>query len=291
MTKKLEKFRVQLIVTAVVAGIMIIVANSAIWANRYLVNSDTFTKTAVTSLTSDSSTEALASEIVDTALADYPVVKNIVGDTATNFISGLLGSGRMEQALTAAISRIQIFLTSPQKDPVVIDLSGAKSTVEQLITLSGRQDQVQFDVNKIPNQITVFDPSNYPNFYQYTVVLTWLSPLMALGAIALLAWPYIAHRNRYREIMIIQGAIVAAAGVFGLLIGPLFRPLVLGNVTSANLRVVVGNLYDAFIATFNSQTMFIVWAGLLAIAVSVGIILYDHYKLRAKHAKVVAKKK
>jgi hypothetical protein len=278
MTKKLEKFQVRVLITAVIAGFLIVVANSAIWANRYLSDTDNFTQTAVTAITSDSSTDAIASEIVDKALADYPAVKNVVDDAATNFISGLLGSARMQKALTQVVSRLQIFLTTPQKQPVVINLEGAKTTVNQLIQLSGREGQTNFDPNKIPDQITVFDPAKYPNFYHYTVILTWLSPLAALGAVALLAWPYVAQRAKYRQVMLIQGACVTLAGLLALLVGPLFRPVVLANVSSINMRVLVTNLYDAFMATFNQQTYWVIGMGVLAAAVSVGISAYLHYR-------------
>lgn len=282
MTKKLETFRRNVIITGVIAGFLIVVANSAVWVNRYLSDTSNFTRTAVTSLTSESSTDALATEIVDIALADYPTIKGVVDDTAVNFISGLLGSARLEQGMTQVVSRLQVFLTSPQKPPVVINLEGAKDVVTRLIQLSGREGETRIDPSKIPDQITVFDPAKFPNFYQYTVVITWLSPLLAIGAIALLAWPYLKDRTRYKEIMIIQGVCVAVAGLFALLLGPLFRPLALGNITSVNLRIVVGNLYDAFIATFNTQTMYVIGAGLLAIAVSIGITVAQHYQAKKK---------
>lgn len=269
-----------MIITGIVAGILIVIANSAIWANRYIVDTNNFTTTAVTSITSESSTDALATEIVDTALADYPAIKSVVDDTAINFISGLLGSGRMEKALTGVVSRLQVFLTSPQKPPVVINLEGAKDTVTKLITLSGREGETKFDPNKIPDEITVFDPSKYPNVYQYTVALTWISPLAAIGAVALLAWPYVKSRKDYREIMIIQGACIALAGLFALLIGPLFKPLALGNIQSSNMRVVVGNLYDAFINTFNMQTGYVISLGIIVVIVSVGIGVADHYRVK-----------
>lgn len=287
MTKKLETFRRNVLITAIIGGLFIVVANSAVWVNRYLSDTDNFTQTAVTSLTSESSTDALANEIVDTALADYPTIKNVVDDTAVNFISGLLGSGRMKQAMTQVVARLQIFLTSPQKPPVVINLEGAKTVVNRLIELSGREGETRINPDEIPNKITVFDPAKFPNFYHYTVVLTWLSPLLGLAALALLAWPYIQKRDRYKEVMIIQGVCVTVAGLLALLLGPLFRPIALGSISSVNLRVVVGNLYDAFISTFNSQTMYVVVLGLLAIAVSVGISLTQHFRNlpRSKKAK------
>lgn len=284
MTKNRNTFQLHVLITALIASVLIVVANSAVWVNRYLNDTDNFTSTAVASLTSESSTNAIAAEIVDTALADYPTVKGVVGDTATNFISGLLSSSRMQSAVTQLVSRLQIFLTSPQKQPVVINLEGAKDFVERLIEVSGREGETNIDVNKIPNQVTVFDPAKYPNFYHYTVVLNWLSPLLAIGAIALLAWPYVKDRTKYRRVMLIQGACVAAAGLLALLVGPLFKPMVLGNVQSANMRVVVGNLYTAFINTFNNQTLFVIAAGVLAIVVSVGIGVYQHYRHSAKPA-------
>jgi len=284
-SNKLTNFRRNAIITAIVAGILIVVANSAIWANRYIVDTNNFTKTAVTSITSESSTDALATEIVDVALADYPTIKSVVDDTAINFISGLLGSSRMEQALTGVVSRLQVFLTSPQKSPVVINLEGAKETVNNLIKLSGREGETKFDPNKIPNEITVVDPSKYPNFYDYTVALTWIGPLAGIGALALLAWPYVKNRNSYREIMVIQGACIAAAGLLALLIGPLFKPIALGNVQSVNMRVVVGNLYDAFISTFNSQTGYVISLGLIMVVVSVGIGVAQHYRVKTSKKK------
>lgn len=285
MTTKLEKFRRNVIIMGVVAGLLLVVANSAIWVNRYLSDTDNFTRTAVTSLTSESSTDALATEIVDVALADYPAIKGVVDDTAINFISGLLGAGRTEQALTALVGRLQVFLTSPQKPPVVINLEGAKETINNLIKLAGREGETKFDPNEIPNQITVFDPAKFPNFYNYTVALTWTSPLAGIGALVLLAWPYVQNRNRYREIMVIQGICVAAAGALALLIGPLFKPIALGNIASPNLRVVVGNLYDAFIATFNQQTAGLIIAGTVAVVVVAGIVVAQHYRTKSPSKK------
>jgi len=285
MALKLGKFRVRLLITSLVAAVLIVVANSAIWANRYFNDTDNFTRTAVTSLTSDSSTDAIASEIVDRALVDYPTVKNLVDDTAVNFISGLLGSDRMQQVMTKLVSRMQIFLTSLQREPIVVNLSGAKDTINRLIQLAGREGETRFDPDKIPDEITIIDPSKYPNFYQAGVTLMWLSPILVIGAAILLAWPYLSDRSRYREILAFQGGALVLAGLLALLLGPLFRPMVLGNIQSANLRVVVGNLYNAFIETYTSQTMFLIVLGLLTLAISASLVIARHYRAKPRRKK------
>jgi hypothetical protein len=282
VNKPSRNFRRNVVITGIIAGLFIVLANSAIWVNRYLFDSNNFTNTAVSSLTSDSSRNALATEITDQALKDYPKIKSVVDDTAINFISGLLGSNRVEQILTKTVSRLQIFLTSPKREPVVINLENTKEIISRLIQVSGREEEALIDPAKIPDQITVFNPDNFPNFYNAGVTLTWLSPLLGIGAIALLAWPYVGHRKQYQELLIIQGACVAVFGILALLLGPLVRPVALGNIQSANIRIVVGNIYDAFIATFNSQTMLVIGFGLLAIITSGVIIGIQRYKTSKK---------
>ena len=73
--------------------------------------------------------------------------------------------------------------------------------------------------------------------------------------------------------MIVQGASFILVGLVSLLIGPIFRPSVLEPFQNPNGRVVVGNLYNAFIATFNSQTMIFIWLGIGLIALSIVIRL------------------
>lgn len=278
--KSTDKLRRNVLVTSIIAGVFILVANTAIWINRYMFNSENFTTTAVTSLTSESSRTAIATEITDQALKDYPKIKSVVDDTAVNFISSLLDSSRTEKVLTGAVSRLQIFLTSPKRDPVVINLTTAKDVISRLIEVSGRQDEARIDPATIPDQITIFNPDNFPNFYGAGVTLSWLSPLLGLSAIALLAWPYVKNRNRYKELLILQGVCVAIFGVLALFIGPLVRPVVLGNIQSANMRVVVGNLYSAFTAAFNAQSYVIIAVGLIAVATSIGITALKRYRTK-----------
>ncbi len=273
-----KNLRRNVLITAIVAGLFVIFANSAIWINRYLFDTNNFTTTAVSSLTSDSSRKALSTEITDQALKDYPKIKSVVDDTAVNFISGLLGSSRVEQILTKMVSRLQIFLTSPKREPVVINLENTKDVITRLIQVSGREEEARIDPAKIPDQITVFDPDNFPNFYQYGVSLTWLSPILGIGSIVLLSWPYVNHRKYFRQLLFIQGACIAGFGLLALLLGPLVRPVALSNIQSANMRVVVGNLFDAFMATFNSQTMIVIGVGSAGVIISGIFVVLKRYK-------------
>ncbi len=285
-TPKKDNFKLYAIITSLVAGFFLIIANSALWANRYIFDTENFTSTAVTSITSESSRKAMATEITDRALADYPKISAIVGDKAASVLTGLLGSDAVEKITTKAVSKLQVFLTSPQREPVEYNFVGLKESITKLIEITGREDEARIDVSKIPDSVTLFDPADYPNFYNASVTLNWLSPIAFLGAIALLGWPYLKRRSQYRWTLLWQGAVITGVGLFAMLLGPLFRPLLLGDIQSPNVRTIVGNLYDAFIATFNTQSLAIVLVGVLMMA-SVGVVKFYTQRQRKSGKKPV----
>lgn len=259
----------QVWLTSAVVGLLLLVANSAVFVNQYIFDTNNFTNTAVTSITSESSRNALASEVVDRALADRPVVKNVVGGTATKLISGLFDTNQFNRVLYAAVSRLQIYLTSNEQKSVAIDLTGVKSTVDKLVGFADalgaegtNAENVEQRVSQLPDQLTLINADNIPSFYTYGLIFLWLAPLCVLGSLALLAYPYIRDRRQYYKVAAVQGAMVALFGALSLLVGPLFRPPALANVASPNMRVVVGNLYDAFINYFNQQAYIVIALGL-----------------------------
>lgn len=266
-------FNQKLIVTSLVAGLLLMIVNSAIWVNQQVFDTKNFTNTAVTAISSESSRKAIGGRITDQILRDNPVVKNIAGDQLTNLFSGLLGTDQANKLLTATVTRLQIYVTSSNQKDVDIDLSGLKDTLTRVAEIRGGDQPSRINPDKIPSKIVLIESKNVPNLYNYGVTLTWVAVGVFVIAGLLLAKPYISDRSKYLSIMIVQGASFVLVGLVSLLIGPIFRPSVLEPFQNPNGRVVVGNLYNAFIATFNSQTMIFIWLGIGLIALSVVIRL------------------
>lgn len=279
-------FRYQVLLSSILAGILLLIANSAIWMNRSIFDTAAFTSTAVSSVTSESSRQALANEIVDRALADRPIVKNAVGNTATRLIGGLLGSSQFNEVLTRAVGKIQVYVTSEEQKDVGIDLTGVKGTVSTLLGVADNRGVADTSaaserLNNIPDELVIVNADNIPSFYKAGLALLWLAPISALTAIGMLAYPYVRRRNLYYKIAAVQGSIIAFTGLMALLVGPLFRPPALASVTSPNMRIVVGNLYDSFIATFNQQAYWLVGVGFVIATIP----LIVHFGLK-KYAQV-----
>ena len=266
-------FNQKLIVTSLVAGLLLMIVNSAIWVNQQVFDTKNFTNTAVTAISSESSRKAIGGRITDQILRDNPVVKNIAGDQLTNLFSGLLGTDQANKLLKATVTRLQIYVTSSNQKDVDIDLSGLKDTLTRVAEIRGGDQPSRINPDKIPSKIVLIESKNVPNLYNYGVTLTWVAVGVFVIAGLLLAKPYISDRSKYLSIMIVQGASFVLVGLVSLLIGPIFRPSVLEPFQNPNGRVVVGNLYNAFIATFNSQTMIFIWLGIGLIALSVVIRL------------------
>lgn len=265
-----------LIAVTIAAGFMLVIANSALWVNRTLFNVDTFSTIAEKSLLSESSRNALAGEVVDTALADRPLIKNVVGDTVTKLISGLLGSNQAEAGLRKVISRIHLAITSENPKNIEYDLTGIKSVIDKIITLIGKDD-AESRVNKIPDKIVILDVSNLPKLYMYGTVFLWVAPIALIGAAILLVRPHVIRRRLDAKILTFQGFVIIGTSVMALLVGPLFQPPLLAQIPSTDLRVVVENVYDAFIDNFNAQTMWLFDLGLVVLVIAVCVFVYTRF--------------
>lgn len=272
-TTKTPKTLRNFVIATIVAAVLLALANSAIWVNRTVFNTQEFTQISTQALTSESSRQALAGEIVDKALENNPTVAAVVTEPATNIISGLLNSQQAKNALTKIISKVQILVTSKQPESITYDLTGIKTTVTKLLTIANK-DQAVEKVSELPDTLTVFDASKVPSIYQYGVAMTLIAPFAFLLALALLIVPHVKKQLTTEKLLLVQGGIIAGAGVMALLLGPIFRPPVLAQVSNANLRVVVENFYNAFINSFNAQTMYLIYLGLILMAIPLGQRLY-----------------
>lgn len=260
----------------VLACMMLLVSNSALWANRVFFNTERFTELTTQAVLSQSSREAIAREVVEVSLEGRPAVKRVVSGTATKLISGLLDTNLASSAVDKVVALLQTTLTSARPQPITIDLSGIKGTLQQLIDLTNRE-QAEQKLDSVPNEITVLDTNKLPDFYKSGQALLLLGPITAILSLIMLAYPHMRRRSyEYSaRLLLLQGPIIVVTGLLALAIGPIFRPTVLAQVNSFNLRILVQNIYNSFINSFNSQSMWLIWLGVVVFSVPVLISIYN----------------
>lgn len=261
---------------SVLAAVLLVITNSAIWVNNQIFDTKNFTNTVKTSLTSEESRNAIATGLTDRALDGRPILRNVVGDVPVNIVGGLLGTNQAEKAVEKVTSKLHVLVTSEQRESVSYDITGIKSVLTQLydtVTNLGREPRI--NPNNIPDEIVLIEAGKLPNLYKASVAFLWLAPLAFVGAFLALAYPYFKNPKDYKAILAIQGAIVASTALLALSIGPLFKPPVLANIQTGTGRTVIENIYDAFIATFNTQSLYLFTIGGVALGVSGGLYLYQ----------------
>lgn len=271
-----------LITMAFGAALLFVIVNSALWVNRYIFNTQNFTQITTQSLTSESSRQAIAQAITNRALEGYPTVRNLVNNSAVNIISGVLGSDQFGTVLQKTVTKLQVVVTSNNQESIAIDLSGPKMVITQVINVVGERREINVNPDNIPSEIVLLDVNNIPNFYKYGVFFLWVGPIALIGAVVLTAVPYLKLRQNYKLIMVVQGGALLVVSLLALLVGPLLRPPLLANLDRQEARVVVGNLYDAFIATFNTQTTSLIIAALIVLLAAVGLIVYSAVRNKRK---------
>lgn len=279
MSKRTKNSNIITIALATIAAILLVVANSALWVHRYVFDTENFTRITTTSLSSQSSRDAIAGSIINRALENRPVIRSVVEEPATRVISGLLATDQFSGALDAVTSRFHVLVTSRSQESISINLEGVKSTAAHIISLFDTQATGE-NLGNIPDEIIIINAQNIPDFYRYGVLFLWLGPLSFLLAATALVYPYYRRLLSVRRILLIQGLAITVFSLLAMSIGPLFKPPLLANIDQVYARVVANNIYDAFINTFINQTKILLGIGCLAIASAV--FLYVFPKLRHK---------
>lgn len=282
-SKKKPNYIKKTIWLSVLGAFLLIITNSAIWVNNQIFDTENFSNTATQSLTSEESRNAIATGLTDRALEGRPILRNVVGDVPINIVGGLLGTTQAEKGIDKVVSRFHVMVTSEERESISLELTGIKSVLNQLydtVTNLGREPKI--DPAKIPDEIVLVEAGKLPNFYKASVALLWLAPLAFIGAFLALAYPYFKNPKEYKVTLAIQGAIVAFAGLMALSAGPLFKPPLLSNVQTGTGRIVVENLYDAFIATFNAQSLYLFGIGAVALTISGGLYVYQLVRSKKK---------
>ncbi len=271
------------IILVIIAGVLIVIASSAFWFNNYLFNTGNFTATATEAINSDSSRNAILTEIVERALKDKPVLQNVVGERATKLVSGLLETNLAQNSLEKTVTRLHSIVVSKNPENVELDLTPLKDTVVKITNIleaTGATAGNQINSGNVPDKIVILDAHSLPNIYSYGVAVLWLGPLAALTAVVLLFFPIYRHwKNPHilTWLLSFQGAgIIFFAGV-ALVLGPLFRPLILGPINNPNLQMVAGNIYDSFIEKFNEQTLLIFIIGIIFL-----VFAFSNYWFRVR---------
>ncbi len=265
---------------AIFGSLCLLIASSALWFNQNFFNVDNFTKTVTQSLESETSRNAVAAEVVNRLTMDKPLLKEVITEPAEKLVAGVLGSSRASSARTKAVREIQTIATSPNPESVTIDLTSMKTLISKVVVLANEiseKEDITFDANQIPDEILVLDAAKVPSIYHTGSTLLWVGPLALGVALALFIIPLVRFRKNKPALvrMLSWSALsIAAAGLLGYVIGPMFKPSFVSRAAGANMQVVMNNLFDSFLHNYNQQ---LVWFFVIAFLLAVLAVLLHYF--------------
>lgn len=265
--------RIRDIVLLTFVAVFLVVAQSAYWLNHTIFDKTTFTSIVTPIINSNETRSAIASTVVDRAFEDRPLVNRLIGNNVTALITGLLGTDIAIQMTDALINRSYNYLTTGQREPIVLDLVAIKDPLQRITELlESRGRDVRIDPTTIPDTVVLLNPSDVPDFYQFSVTMLWLGPLCWIGLLIVAASYIYLGRERYDRRVYFLGSVIILVSSLGLLAGPLVPPPVSAMVQIPGLRGTVNQLISALLAPFLRQMM-------ITIAITVIVMLLMRFRL------------
>ncbi len=268
--------RIRTVVLLTIVGVLITIAQTAWWINHTIYDTETFSDITTTALTAESSRVAIANEIVSQSFANKPVLQATLGKSATKLIASLLETDQATNAIEKVTTKVQIILTSEKREAVTFNLVPLKKGLVVISAIAERADKpIEVDASEIPDTITLIKGNETPKLYKINQTLLFLAPISIFASIGLLGYLLYSGRKRIYKVLLQIGIMLIAIAAIGFSTGPLIRPPVLSLVNNANARIILGNLYDGFIAPFNAQMATMGAVGILVIifaAIQLGAI-------------------
>lgn len=234
-----------------------------VWANRNLVDSDTFAETTVAALTEESSREALANLAVDQLVETAPVLEPIAAPMK-EAVAGALGSDRLGTAFVSLAARLHAIFFDGSSDGLVIDLSGIRELVVAAVAAVSPRlaERVPEGVYQ---SIEIVEPGTVPELspaLDAVRKLLWLALVLLVVTLAAVVW---LTRARSTALLMI-GAGLTISGAITALIVPGGRAMTLGSASNPDVEVLMANLYDHAVVGLKTQSRLILLLGIALLA-------------------------
>lgn len=272
------------ITLSVVVIVLLLVANVGFWLERQVFNEDRFAETAVEAIKTQRVRGAIASEIIAKTLGDLPELQKLANEFIKPTLRDFLDSDVIVPAMEEIAGQIQVALTSSEPTAIAINISGLTQPAKVAADLIPNLDpEVKTTVQKLPNSIELLEKGAIPSIFTLGITIVWVGRIAAVAALAMiigLAWSAIVNKRSY--ILKTTGYSVSIGAMIFLVLIWTFKSPLLATVGSGNVRIIVGDLYGAFVDLLVQQTWIVFAGGLVIIGSS---YLLDYWLNRQSGAK------
>lgn len=255
------------ILLLVLGALLIVVSAVGFWVQWTLMSESGFVEVTGEVLRAPATREAIALGVVDRLLADYPILRALVGDPIVSVVTALLGSTLFATVIEFVSTRIWevLFRDGGQ---VVLNLEPLQNFLYGIISAIAPNLAADINAQDLPSELVLLDPDQVPDMGQISnqvAWISWLSLLVGLG-VAIFGIARVWRQQLLRYALIAWTGIFL--GVFAIIVAlvtiPTRSTVVLAVATPTG-RSLVGTTYDVV-----SQQLVAAMLGLVLI----GIVMF-----------------
>jgi hypothetical protein len=255
------------VVTAVliVAAIFIFVADISVWAWMNVVDNDRFVVVARETMEREDVRIALATIIVDRMFENRPLLREAIGEEVAAALAGILGRDRFQSLFDRLADRMHRVIIAGGVDPVTLDITTVRSVVLALARVFRDEDDVS-SIESYPNEIVILEEQRYAAIERLVIAIPWVAVFSSLAGIGLLALAFLRAADRSRA-LVLAGGTIAGVAVLTLVLSLPVRATLIQQFAMREQRIIVGELYDAFVRSLYAQTLILGAIGLIMVGI------------------------
>ncbi len=255
------------VIAAIAVGcILLAVANVTLWITLNVLSAERFGELVAEGLQSQEATQAIAAEVVDHFLSDYPAVRAVAGPIAEDLIAGLLQHEILTSVIETVATATNLALTTDLRDFIPLEVQEIAPFVVGVVYAVDPDLAEQISATMPSGPITLLTIDELPNLSTVSKVLPWIWPIAALGALGLFVLAILRGSDRARSV-VYTGTGIAITGGIMLLFIPAIRLTSTGNIETSTALVVVGSVIDALIRGYIIQDILLIIVGLILVVV------------------------
>ena len=254
------------IVTVIVGCVLLAVASASVWITLNVLSAERFGELAAEGLQSPEATQAIAAEVVDHLLSDYPAVRAVAGPVAEDLIAGMLQHEILTGAIETVAAAANLALTADLRDLIPLKVQEIAPYIVGVVYAVDPELAEQISAELPSGPITLLNIGELPSLAAVSKVIPWIWPIAALGAVGLFALAIWRGGYQARSVLY-TGIGVAVTGGILLLFLPAIRLSSTGGVETSTALIVVGSVVDALIRGYVIQNVLLIVVGLVLVIV------------------------
>ncbi len=261
MSKRWKAWSTAMVVSA---AILVLVSTIFLWVDGDILASDTFGAKATQALTSEASRTAIAAAVVDTVLADRPIVREAVRGPAEQAISGLLGSPALSDTVSWLSTQMHRLITIGDIPGLTFKVGRVRDVLATVVSLFDEEAGARISQVGLSEEVTLLLLEDIPRLQWLLSLVPLIGTLIAIIAAVLFFCGF--WRSPSRPSALLTAGLTLSLGALALMIiVPTLRPILAGAAARPVGRVLVSELFGVFAAGLQWRLGLVLAAGALAL--------------------------